>query len=880
MQITSKAYKTEQKKYLRNEQYVNVYLGVISREAQANSEPTGDFALYSSGDLVTGNPTFEAYYATCEDNQAKVDGTMFFMPRSRVFALYQGLVTEKMADSVTFTFGQYSHLNIRGLTIDFGDYYPTHFIISNGTARCTYEYTNDHRGVWTTDDQFLDSSMIRITPLEMVGGNQRLRILSILFGIGLIFDNSNLISTSWVSEVAHLSDTLPAKSFSFTVDNLSRMFSADNPKAYTMFLEEQQEVRFEYRRMLDDGSIYTIPGGKMSLKSWSSNDVQAKFKAVGQLDYSSGIYNYGRFYPDGISLYDLAEDICTRAGYPSYNIDPYLKHIITHNPLPLESYKNCLQLIANAAQAIIYESRDGSITIEASFEPDITSISSPDKTIYSTLDKLVTDDPAVQFADVENDYVYTDGHQYFLPRTGTWLDTGYVSQKMSNDEGVFYKASDNYRKFVHSGGTVQGFNFESTKYGKFVSGNYKVDFNEDSTDNPTLTVEWETTWTFYDLQLEFKDVCPKSLVIHSYDGETEKEIVALDDLDYSTPIQHEFYEIDRLVFEFVETNPYQRIHLEKIIFGNSVGYTLDYRDMTASPVATRAEFVSKVDVIYTRFSYGTEEKLVSTVGDVQVAPTQSEVFFDVPYHSYRLEYTPIPDDDETHTKIEKKFVSSLPPAESANVSTLYIVGTYNIYTVQTDNNVKSWQFVGSKSGTNVNTLPSSLNNNYIYFVATDNQYIKHMYMNYTVDGTTSVVSLGYYVNTTPTITNGDCAYYMTFTSPVATPVDIYAIPFNIGEKTYSIRINDVGVDKTVRNVLIDNLDHAIKESEWVEDYYSNDIEYDIQYRGEPSLEPDDMIYIENKFVEKNKVRITTSQIDTATGMSMSCSLTGRRISYE
>jgi hypothetical protein len=69
---------------------------------------------------------------------------------------------------------------------------------------------------------------------------------------------------------------------------------------------------------------------------------------------------------------------------------------------------------------------------------------------------------------------------------------------------------------------------------------------------------------------------------------------------------------------------------------------------------------------------------------------------------------------------------------------------------------------------------------------------------------------------------------------------------------------------------------AVAECEWLCDYFKNDIEYDITYRGEPALDPDDQIYTENKYVELNLVRILSSQIDTSTGMSMSCRLNGRR----
>ena len=72
---------------------------------------------------------------------------------------------------------------------------------------------------------------------------------------------------------------------------------------------------------------------------------------------------------------------------------------------------------------------------------------------------------------------------------------------------------------------------------------------------------------------------------------------------------------------------------------------------------------------------------------------------------------------------------------------------------------------------------------------------------------------------------------------------------------------------------------AEAECEWLCEYFSNDVEYQISYRGEPALDPDDQIFIENKYVEKNLIRITDTQIDTSTGMSMQCKLNARRTHY-
>ena len=68
MQAVSSAYRAEQKEYLREEGYIWVYLGVISKEAQAYGKANGTFTLYSSPQLVTTTVKFEGNYAIPEEN--------------------------------------------------------------------------------------------------------------------------------------------------------------------------------------------------------------------------------------------------------------------------------------------------------------------------------------------------------------------------------------------------------------------------------------------------------------------------------------------------------------------------------------------------------------------------------------------------------------------------------------------------------------------------------------------------------------------------------------------------------------------------------------------------------------------------------------------
>ena len=730
MQAVSSAYRAEQKEYLREEGYIWVYLGVISKEAQAHGKANGAFAVYSSPQLATSTIKFEGYYAIPEENFIKADGTQFFLPRSsNSFALYQGIVTQEMCDSVTFTFGKYTHLDIKGLTIDFGEYYPTSFTITNGTYE--YSYTNDKPGEWVTEDIFRDTDHITIIPDAIVDGQKRFRIISILFGIGLMFDNNSLISTSWKSECSHISNELPTKAFSFTIDNINKRFAADDPNSYLAFLEEQQEVEFEYGRNLSDGTLYTIPGGKLRLKTWSSNDTQASFNAVGFLDYTESKYYKGRYYPNGISLYDLAVDVCTDAGIENYVIDNYLQTMHTKNPLPVEKHKNLLQLIANAARSIMRETRDGGIEIKSSFTPDIVSVTTNGQTIYSNAENVFKDDITISdYATSEQNFSRLDGLHYFLPRTArTYAATGFVSSHVADANGDFI-----------------------TK--------------------PEITIEWETAWTFFGMSLVFYNAKPSSFTIYSYNYNELVSTKEYDEIDFMTSIEDDFVGISKIRIVFNKTNPYQRIHLSNISFGDITDYVLDYSDMTSSPTASVAEKIKKVNVTYYEYSYGSSQKKIS--------------------------------------------------------STMAVVGN-NIVTFNNPAYNYSLSYAGAQTGT------------------------------------LSIISSG--------------AYYVEFTSSITAEVNISGIEFVVSTKEVTQEVRQIGTDKTASNVLIDNVIDAQNEAEWLAEYFANDIDYVISYRGEPALDPDDLIYTENKSIERNLVRLTSTQIDTSTGMSMTCKLTARRVSY-
>lgn len=573
MYRTSSAYKSEMKQDLRDRSFLYVYLGMVNQKAQGNVEITSVLADFAMPDVFE-NSKFERYYATAEENLATAD-TYFFPDDPNLYkVLNQGAVSKDLLGSITFTFGDVIE-RIGGLTIDFGDIYPTEFTATNGHDTYTFEVNT--AGRYIAIGNFLNSTYITITPVSMVGGQDRLRIHSILFGIGFQFDNNDLISTKRVNQIDHLSRELPKRSFEFTINNLDQKWTMDNPDSYARALEEKQVVQVTYGRELPDGSIFKIPSMNMALNSWSSSHTTATFKAVGYMDYSTTTYYSGKV--ENKTLYELAETILQDMGQEEYAIDPLLRSVRTNNPLPIETHKSCLQMIANAGRCVLFEDSNGIITIKSAIIPD-SVVTCENVESYSVLDNITNGETVYNQATAELEYATAD--TYFFGETPK-EQTGLVS---------------------------------------YLAPASKM----------TVTVEYEAIWSFVGLRLQFGIIYPPMITIDEYkDGVlSQTNDFEVDKTDFY--LDHDFHEVDKIVITFSPSNG-TRVHLNKLSIGRVTDYEIEEHDMMNLPTATQTERVRTVNVKYYEFSEG-EKKANSTVNaDIG----QNLVTFSKPCYNYEVE---------------------------------------------------------------------------------------------------------------------------------------------------------------------------------------------------------------------------------------------------
>ena len=210
---------------------------------------------------------------------------------------------------------------------------------------------------------------------KMVNGQSRFRIHQITMGIGIYFDNRKTLFPTKKEHISPITEELPTIRFLHDGNQSGSGVRCGKFRVFCSVFGNWTECR---------GAVW--PGArrpkrgmdawaKLSLKDWSADDEELDIGASDWFDTMEETYYRGRLHSEGISLYELADDVFQDAGVDrrEYSIDPYLRDVKIQNPIPAVAHKEALQLIANAGRCIIYQDREGKIFIKSSFIPDMAA---------------------------------------------------------------------------------------------------------------------------------------------------------------------------------------------------------------------------------------------------------------------------------------------------------------------------------------------------------------------------------------------------------------------------------------------------------------------------------------------------------------------------
>lgn len=557
----SNAYKSAMQKKIRDRAYISITLGVVNGDAQNTAYFDGDYAYWGNKVLPFRNDAEYTEYATLEQNYMRVDGQMYFLPRE-TSGLYQlrnaPLTTQNIMETVKVAFPQ--EYSIKGLTIDFGKYYPTSFKIVTDEKELTY--TNDKHDFSTTD-VIGDTTNIQIIPISMVGGNKRLRVEKIVMGVGLTYRNNDVSTASFEEFVNGISAEIPYRKLSVTILDKNNIYNVNDDNSFINFLETGQKMELSYGMVLSDETVEWHKKATMLLTDWNSKKNQMSFTANDVLSTLEDNYTIGNKIYDR-TAYAEAISILTDAGFEpdEYFVDDCLRDVSLHNPMPEAPHKECLQLLCNASRCILFVDSDGRVNIKANFanviDPADMQVTSNGTAWWGNATNVLYGNNNV-YAELTKSFMRVDGSQFFLPRnTGTAIEqTGYVTSNVSDENGLF-------------------------------------------SENPVLTLKLPAAYTYYGLYISFQGNPPKEMKVSTYNGDTLLKIFKYDDLKEKSLLNDEFENFDSIRFEITKAYPKNRVLIDKISFGDLSDYELKKDSMTENPYGYAERKTKEVFVkIYT-----------------------------------------------------------------------------------------------------------------------------------------------------------------------------------------------------------------------------------------------------------------------------------------
>ena len=552
--------------------------------------------------------------------------------------------------------------------------------------------------------------------------------------------------------------------------------------------------------------------------------------------YKSGYYGETYIYQENgdaffrnynITCKELAENILQDAGLSAdeYYISPYLDTIIIENPIPPATHKACLQMIANLSKSVLYEDREGKICISSSFVPDSSDVEFLNEINIFQVDKEVFDKNAnlKTYATLEDKFTRVDNTMYFLPRYYDWEPETYTPM-----------------------GIITGLGGGGIKFG------------------------WDYSWSFYNMRIKFAEVLPDGLTITFYDADdnvikevyysdeevTEEieingyfENVASIEMLMDVDSEYEYYafanefddiladEDGNILGERYEIE--QRCHVKSIIFDKISNYEITNNDLRDKPTATSIDLVKNINVKYYKLTPNNERWTdIKQITSIEAKVGLNTIRIANPIFA---EFTGF---ENCRVLWEDNNI------QEWSESKTYAVGEYCKY--------KGYKYSCLRSNTGVRPECNSdvyiQSNAYWHYIAVTDAYIVN-YGCYYVD--VNVTSI-------PNETN---------------KLVLYARPIDVSYKTVVRQLHDIGNDINLSNQLVSTEDRANDLIDFIEEETNVETEYTIQYRGEPALDCDDLVYLENQFVNKNLCRIEEEELSTGIGMSLQNNMKLRRLSY-
>lgn len=202
----------------------------------------------------------------------------------------------------------------------------------------------------------------------------------------LVYTKKDLLSFTHQQTGSLVSGELPKNHIEFSLDNSDGKWDPHNPRGMERYLSERLKVTLRYGYIIN-GIEEWIPGGVFYLSEWSTSPsgIEANFTARDVLEYMIDTPYTGSVAG---TLYDIAQRAIAEANVPSAAVlgqivlgrthlgvvsvsDELKKYTVGNIQYDgKETVAVILQKCANAARCVMYQSRDGVLTIRKTQHED------------------------------------------------------------------------------------------------------------------------------------------------------------------------------------------------------------------------------------------------------------------------------------------------------------------------------------------------------------------------------------------------------------------------------------------------------------------------------------------------------------------------------
>lgn len=313
--------------------------------------------------------------------------------------------------------------------------------------------------------------------------------------------------------------------------------------------------------------------------------------------------------------------------------------------------------------------------------------------------------------------------------------------------------------------------------------------------NPTVVIQAEAAFKCFGLTLEFGRHYPAEMMIHTYKYGDLQEDYEVSGLDEVTVLHHEFPEFDRMILEFTRHNAPPDLGGDYTCWTDEADvYLLDESGINLAEKGEIIPQMSNNRIVLNNITFGDG--------------TDYEL-------SYGRELTKTPKGTQLAKVREVQVIRTLfnqsGEARELAKETIAVTSADSRYT----------------------------------FYFTNPCYGFTCTLTEPQDGQKAVIieQGSYFATVELTGVTGACE------------VSVSGREYIITQARISRQVNPTGSLEVWENPLVSDMIHAADMADWVGDYLRADREYDLQYRGEPRLDANDLAYLENRYVPDMLIRV-------------------------